>query len=220
MYCRYCGKEIADDSAFCQYCGGQIQEGKKQKISFLKRFQSLNRGWQICIMGYIVWLLAGVCVLVGLGPYGYYDGYYHGSFSEVLWPVLLAVVVIPMAALFFWYYYSYLRKSKPQKPKKKKKGKRGKRKSDVKSTTDSVKIVSFPLMDFVEQYGRMQVKTVANPTTNEVRSYCVFINEQGLETKVEFGESLGVLRPQEISERKEQLIVVQQIDGTFELIEK
>lgn len=24
MYCKYCGKEIADDSKFCQYCGGRI----------------------------------------------------------------------------------------------------------------------------------------------------------------------------------------------------
>ena len=22
MYCKHCGKEIADDSKFCQYCGG------------------------------------------------------------------------------------------------------------------------------------------------------------------------------------------------------
>ncbi len=24
MYCKHCGKQIADDSAFCQYCGGKI----------------------------------------------------------------------------------------------------------------------------------------------------------------------------------------------------
>lgn len=24
MYCRKCGKQIADDSVFCQYCGGKV----------------------------------------------------------------------------------------------------------------------------------------------------------------------------------------------------
>lgn len=24
MYCKHCGKQIADDSAFCQYCGGKV----------------------------------------------------------------------------------------------------------------------------------------------------------------------------------------------------
>ena len=33
MYCKHCGKQIADDSAFCQYCGGKVdapaQESKE-----------------------------------------------------------------------------------------------------------------------------------------------------------------------------------------------
>lgn len=26
MYCKHCGKQIADDSKFCQYCGGKQEE--------------------------------------------------------------------------------------------------------------------------------------------------------------------------------------------------
>lgn len=26
MYCKHCGKQIADDSKYCQYCGGQQNE--------------------------------------------------------------------------------------------------------------------------------------------------------------------------------------------------
>lgn len=26
MYCKYCGKQIADDSVFCQYCGGNVAD--------------------------------------------------------------------------------------------------------------------------------------------------------------------------------------------------
>ena len=59
--------------------------------------------------------------------------------------------------------------------------------------------------------------TTINPMTNEVHSYCVFYNDQGHETRVMFSEPLGVLSPQEISERKEQLIIVQQADGCFQL---
>ncbi len=36
MYCKHCGKEIADDSKFCQHCGGIIEadkENAKEPIS-------------------------------------------------------------------------------------------------------------------------------------------------------------------------------------------
>jgi uncharacterized membrane protein YvbJ len=26
MYCKYCGKEIANDSVFCQFCGKNLLE--------------------------------------------------------------------------------------------------------------------------------------------------------------------------------------------------
>lgn len=36
MYCKHCGKQIADDSTFCQYCGGKVdapaQEPKEDSI--------------------------------------------------------------------------------------------------------------------------------------------------------------------------------------------
>ena len=30
MYCRHCGKEIADDSAFCSHCGKSLGQSKTQ----------------------------------------------------------------------------------------------------------------------------------------------------------------------------------------------
>ena len=207
MYCKHCGKGIADDAAFCQYCGGSLQERQKKNPngSLLNRFQSLNKGWQITIMVYAVWFLAGVCVLVGN-----VDEHHFGK--NILLPVLIVVIVVPLLALFIWYYFARLRRPKVNK--------QGTENDSASSSTKSglgIKMVSFPLMDFANQHGKMQVKTVANPTTNEVRSYCAFVSEQGMETKVEFDKSLGVLRPQEIAERKEQLVVVQTLDGGFEL---
>ena len=212
MYCKHCGKEIADDSAFCQYCGEQLQEQEKKKSSgpLWNRFKSLSKGWQITIMIYAIWFLTGLCVLVGLGPYGKYKDYY---LSEVLWPVLLLVVILPLVAFFFWYYFTRLRKTE----KKTAIEDQVTTKNVITNPVQKLKMTSVPLMDFAKQYGKMQVKTVANPTTNEVRSFCAFTNEQGVETKVEFCTSLGSLRPQEIAERKEQLVVVQKLDGGFEL---
>ena len=215
MYCKYCGKEIAEDAAFCQYCGGNLQGQQKGKVnvSLLTRFQSLSKGWQIAIMVYIVWFFAGMCFLIGMAPYGRRGDY---EFSEVFWPVFLAVVGVPIVVLFVWYYFARLRKPKVNDVQE---NERDLASSSTKSGF-GVKMVSYPLMDFAIQHGKMQVKTVANPTTNEVHSYCAFIGKQGVEINVEFGQSLGVLRPQEIVERKEQLMVVQRVDGTFELVEK
>jgi hypothetical protein len=213
MYCRHCGKEVAGDSAFCQYCGGQIQDGKKPKESFLKRFQSLSRGWQITIMFYVTWFLIWVSVLIITE---------NGDFYVALILAFVLVLVLPVVALFIWYYKTHLKKEKTDKPiSKSERRSHKKRGKDNKSEPiKEVVLLAFPLVDFAKEHGEMQVKTVANTTTNEVHSYCAFINKQGNETKVEFDKSLGVLRPQEIVERKEQLIVVQRIDGTFELIDK
>lgn len=33
MYCKYCGKKIADDSKFCQHCGGKQEESIASPIN-------------------------------------------------------------------------------------------------------------------------------------------------------------------------------------------
>lgn len=33
MYCRYCGKEIPENSEFCSYCGKNINENIKNKVT-------------------------------------------------------------------------------------------------------------------------------------------------------------------------------------------
>lgn len=226
MYCKYCGKEIAEDSAYCQYCGGQLQgdihEKTKHPLPLLKRFQSMSKGWQVAIMVYIVWLFAGICVLIGMAPYGSRGDY---DFSEVFWPVFLAVIGVPIIVLFVWYYFARLRMPK-KKIEKINDGAVGSgqttsesvdQRNAIGQSVQKESVARLPLLDFAQQHGKMQVKTVANPTTNEVRSFCVFTNEQGIEIEVHFSQELGPLRPQEIAERKEQLVVVQKMDGTFEL---
>lgn len=209
MYCKHCGKEIAADSAFCQYCGGQLceQGNKKPNGVPFRWFRSLSKGWQITIMIYMIWFLLSICLwLTDNWRYWFDDD--KGWVTEIV-----VALIIPMVALFIWYYFTHLRKTE----KKNAIEDQVITKNIVTNPVQNLKMTSVTLMDFAKQYGKMQVKTVANPTTNEVRSYCVFTNEQGIETKVEFGKALGALRPQEIAERKEQLVVVQKLDGSFEL---
>lgn len=33
MYCKHCGKQIADDSTFCQYCGGKVMDDSPKQDS-------------------------------------------------------------------------------------------------------------------------------------------------------------------------------------------
>lgn len=79
MYCKYCGKEIADDSKFCQHCGGKVEttsftpkvvskpknnEGivtTKDNESLAMFFLAKNR---IYIILYVVWIIINVLLLL------------------------------------------------------------------------------------------------------------------------------------------------------------
>ena len=71
MYCKHCGKQIADDSKFCQYCGGKQEEtttnskensnqekSKGEKIveipTIKTNFSDKTKGW---IVGYSLWVV-------------------------------------------------------------------------------------------------------------------------------------------------------------------
>ena len=43
MYCKHCGKEIADDSVFCQYCGGELQELENEEKILREKQNQLSR---------------------------------------------------------------------------------------------------------------------------------------------------------------------------------
>ena len=71
MYCKHCGKEIADDSLFCQHCGGRQSESttnnltdantdtqRKEKvveIPTIKANFSESTKWWIC--GFSLWVV-------------------------------------------------------------------------------------------------------------------------------------------------------------------
>ena len=40
MYCKHCGKEIADNSVFCKYCGGKTDDApvKDYEASYSEQY--------------------------------------------------------------------------------------------------------------------------------------------------------------------------------------
>ena len=82
MYCKYCGKEIADDSTFCKYCG-KAQDNTQKGL--------VNKPFWIV---YIIWTLANLYLLIGekydnaanyLFPYGYQSFSYRNSDDGFYW---------------------------------------------------------------------------------------------------------------------------------------
>jgi predicted nucleic acid-binding Zn ribbon protein len=70
MYCKHCGKVIADDSKFCQYCGA-LQEVEHHNI--LTKFNNLSYKAKLLLVVYGMWVLLNLYLLIAGGDY-------HGDF--------------------------------------------------------------------------------------------------------------------------------------------
>lgn len=55
MYCRYCGKEIADQAVICVHCGAQVQRTPAVKDTGSAGWWWL--GFLIPLAGLIIWLI-------------------------------------------------------------------------------------------------------------------------------------------------------------------
>jgi len=114
MYCKHCGKEIADDSKFCQHCGGKLDndvevikgESHIDKITS-KLFSNINKKY---LYAYIVWVVINVILLISGGGYigatnsfypftsdsGYYFNYHCYDSTEFI----TYVILIPLLVLY------------------------------------------------------------------------------------------------------------------------
>lgn len=95
MYCKHCGKEIADDSKFCNYCGGgQLEnletiEVPKEKMRTEKNFFSENVkfgliGYGLWVVLNLYWLLSGEKsdeANIYFQPFAAFEEYYESYYS-------------------------------------------------------------------------------------------------------------------------------------------
>ena len=130
MYCKYCGKEIADDSKFCQHCGGKqedsfasptnnevkSEEPKKQEkvieIPTIKTNLSDNQKKWIGI--YVAWALLNFIFIFIKGNYDGSNRYFfpfqasggntwdleYYDFSEFL----VYAILLPLIVFFIYKY--------------------------------------------------------------------------------------------------------------------
>jgi len=89
MYCKFCGKEISDDSEFCRNCGKRISENNGSSNTT----NGLTKGAKIAIFTYILYFFV---VLMSL----------QGERHEEFWrPFILFVIIVPMALYgAYWLY--------------------------------------------------------------------------------------------------------------------
>lgn len=69
MYCKHCGKEIANDSKFCQYCGERLDIEWNKNMRNMTLF--FNKKY---VLIYIIWLAVNITALVYAlaNPHCYY----------------------------------------------------------------------------------------------------------------------------------------------------
>lgn len=110
MYCRYCGKEIAEDSSFCKFCGKKVSDEENAnssltKVGLKERFTRLSKWYQIAIIVYGIWLLVWICVLLG----NYRPGY--GFVHNYVLSFFLGTIVSPFVIASSIYIYKLLKSS-------------------------------------------------------------------------------------------------------------
>lgn len=123
MYCKNCGKEIADDSRFCQYCGTaqqQVQEtvpvvGKAEDKSVAKAtsaIANLSTKAKIGIGIYVIWFLVNfLCIFLDYIPisyasedfYPFYDEFRYCHIESYDFTEFFVYVVIAPVTIFVLY---------------------------------------------------------------------------------------------------------------------
>lgn len=77
---------------------------------------------------------------------------------------------------------------------------------------------SWSLSAFTKEFGKMKIGTFVNKETGDSFTSCVFTNEKGNKTFVSFSTKLGELTPEEIENRKDELLIVKNKSGKYNLV--
>lgn len=100
MYCRKCGKEIADESKYCQFCGssqeavevtGIVKKSTEQTLSEMKEqiAHGQETGKLYLIIGWVSMVVSLVFVPVAFGAVAVIMGYLYRDKDEKMGTVLM-----------------------------------------------------------------------------------------------------------------------------------
>ncbi|WP_366142818.1 zinc ribbon domain-containing protein [uncultured Bacteroides sp.] len=68
MFCKYCGKEISDESIYCQFCGKKLMGSSNllliRRISLLLHDFKLSEKNKIIFLYYSIWLVINMILLL------------------------------------------------------------------------------------------------------------------------------------------------------------
>lgn len=75
MYCKECGKEIADNSKFCQFCGKKLENVKSLNLNeLIDKFKiNISDKTKTFISYYVVWVIINIICFI------FYDKYSDAS---------------------------------------------------------------------------------------------------------------------------------------------
>lgn len=102
MYCRKCGKEIADESKYCQFCGSSqekvevtgieiVKKSTEQTLSEMKEqiIHGQETGKLYLIIGWVSMVVSFVFVPVAFGAVAVIMGYLYRDKDEKMGTVLM-----------------------------------------------------------------------------------------------------------------------------------
>ena len=225
MYCKNCGKEIAEDSIFCKYCGKNIGEEKSSSrdIGFFNKFRGLSSWKQITIIVYCIWILVWICILLANANEDYFA-------ENFVLPFFICTIVVPFVIVGIWHIYKLRSRNKTQN---KTTEAQQEDLNQIKSSLVSPEVKqddviedahntippifsSESLLSFAKNNGKMQVvnKKLAE---NNFENYCQFVSDDGKVLRVDFSENIGPLTSKEISSRKSLLAVNKYPNGSYYL---
>lgn len=81
MYCKYCGKEIDENSRYCSYCGKRVNLNSP-KNSFLPKLFSPKDKWSLIIYGFWFAVNLSLLLLGGTNPHSK-EALFPGGFREI-----------------------------------------------------------------------------------------------------------------------------------------
>jgi hypothetical protein len=218
MYCRYCGKEIQDDSHYCNYCGKELlpsvtNTNDSSHFELLAKFKTLSAKKQALIICYILWLTICICgILDGVGEIYEYDG--NTALSDVVYPYILVGIILPVDIICIRYLIILYKNQKKIKKQSAMSFPVNVQQPNAMSSNNSYDTIK--LADFAEKMGQMKIikKNVGQPTETV---YYAFVQNEIVTAEVELAPGMPLLSADEISKQKDSLCIKRNPSGKYEL---